>query len=138
MQLQPFTVEYLAPGLISERSVDGLLTIFIIGSAIPRLDILEAQITRLLMQLNAHTPCLLLYDLHKANPFALNPIQAQLAILRRTYLYVSWYCYIAFVVAEGNADTSIVLDESIARFSKAFVSRHEALIWLLAQITGEP
>ncbi len=127
-RLHPFRVDYVAPGLISELSADGSLTVFVVRDCTPQtLSVLEIRLCTLLTQWRGQFPVLLLLDLRYTDFPVLHAfITNQLALLRPLSP-----CCAALLTTEENAEAYAAPPEPYAL--KVFSSRRQALLWLLAQ-----
>jgi hypothetical protein len=130
IRFYPFTVEYLAPGLIYEHSADGSLASFILeGQHIGMLEAWILQVKRLLLAWSVDKPCLMLHDLRNmAVCEAMDLLYGGLELKHpRLKLYTA-------LVIESNATRPC--REKLTEYPyHIFLSRHTALFWLLEQVT---
>jgi hypothetical protein len=131
LKLYPFTVEYIAPGVIYEHSADGSLASFILeGQHSGMVDAWIGEVKRLLLAWSVDKPCLMLHDLRNmAVCEAIELLQSGLALRHPTLkLYTA-------LVIENNA--TLPCREKLTQYQhNIFLSRNTALFWLLEQITN--
>lgn len=130
IRLHPFSVEYVAPGLISELSADGSLTVFALKDITPQtLSVLEIRLCTLITQWVGQFPILLLFDLRKTELSVSRAfIKTQLALLKQVRP-----CYAALLTTEDSAESYAAVDQQEPCSLKVFSSRRQALLWLLAR-----
>jgi hypothetical protein len=136
----PFTVEYVAPGIVQERSADGLLVIFNVDNGYPvTIESWAGQVASILSGWPAQHPCSLLHDVHKLEPAALEahvwPRWAEMLAGRPELEQRT-----AFILP-GILDTTVVQTALLERghappdggrvLWQLFLARQEALDWLL-------
>ena len=123
-------MEYLAPGLIHERSVDGLFATFILNGNTPQtIEAWLAKVRTLFAEWSEQIPCLMLHDLRKIDSYtAMKHFQKQLLATTRPELKL----YTALVVDD---DTSHPCYHFFTQGQyHRFISRSAALMWLLKQV----
>jgi hypothetical protein len=129
-RLHPFRVDYVVPGLISELSADGSLTVFVLKDSAPQtLSVLEIRLCTLLVNWTGQLPILLLFDLRNTDFAALHAfIKTQLALLAQ-----GLPCYAAFLTTEDSAESYVAVEHQEPGSLRVFSSRRQALLWLLAR-----
>jgi hypothetical protein len=141
----PFTVEYVAPGIVQERSADGLLYIFNVDNGYPvTIESWAEHVRTVLGWWPAQRPCSLLHDVHKLEPAALDaliwPRWADLTASRPELEQRT-----AFIL-HGSLDADAVQRTLLERaltppdggrvLWRLFLARQEALDWLAELLRG--
>jgi hypothetical protein len=142
--LNPFTIQHIAAGVVRERSADGILYIYNIGNSAPLT--IQSWITNVKEVLStwpSEQVCLLMHDLHKISQFPFDkPMTKKLDDLYEFRPELERY--IAYV----SPHTDIIMDLFITSHLlngkgnhgahwKLYDSRREALNWLI-KLRNEP
>jgi hypothetical protein len=136
----PYSVQHIAPGIILEYSSDRTLLIFNVENSSPiTLDAWTNYVKSVLESWPSHTPCLLLYDLHKLGRLDLNnSLYEHFETLYQSALHLKRYT--AVVIPNNTSIEETQLRIALQRLHvplsypaqwKVFTSRQEAMRWLL-------
>ena len=134
--VNPFTVEYIAPGVINERSVDGLLTIFTVDNGNPKtIDAWLDYAQSTLVNWPSQQPCYMLHDIRKTK---LRTFNTQLGLRLRSLftLHQESAFSVAIVIPDEFADEADPLTDGPSELGlpyelQLFLTRNEAIAWLL-------
>lgn len=139
--LNPFVIDRVAPGVVKEKSTNGLLNIFVVenGHEVTVNRWAEA-VKQTLLEWTTNQPCFLLHDLHKSGRAALDAHMHE--DFQALYnLRGDMERYVAFVMPQGSIDLARMESELLAIKEKRsgtsrihwsmFADRKEALRWLM-------
>ncbi len=137
--LNPFTVEHIAAGVVRECSADDTLYIYNVENNNPiTINKWLSSVKETISAWRPQKPCLLMHDIHKIGQFPFS--RALIEQMDEIYLFrPELERYVAYVSPNGDRTENLFIISHSLNFNskhnahwKLFHSRREALNWLIS------